>query len=150
LPVTTAGKRLPEILASFAKESTRVAFLLEAGATFASKRLTEEERANVDAAVGANPSRAQLSFENAGRVLQGDATGRLDYVQGVCSDGVRLRAHAWIAIGDKVVEPDAEAEYYGIRIGRADVGGRIAWLKRLRTEKEPAETVVVRAWGRSI
>jgi hypothetical protein len=147
--VTTAGKRLPEILASLAKkDSLRVAFVFETGAAFASTPLTEEERAIVAAVVGANPSRAQLSFENAEGVLQADATGTLDYVEGyVCSDGVGLKSHAWIAIGNKVVEPDPETEYYGIRIGRADVQERIAWLKRLIMERQPA-ALVVRAWGR--
>jgi hypothetical protein len=125
------------------------AFVLREGTIFQSARLTEDERAVVKAAIAGRRFTLGLCFENAQRILETDATDRLVYCEGF----IGTTLHAWLTIGERVIDPtalpssatikrawaakrrararmilgefDEEREYHGVRFDRAFVLGTI-------------------------
>ena len=150
---------LPAILESWSTEVSRAGmlnihgFVLREGTAFQSGRLNADEHEVVTAAIAGMRFETGSCFTNAQRVLENDPTGRLIYVEGYHLTGQSPTLHAWLAIGDRVVDPTAmppkalvqralaskrrprsrttfgvfpkTQEYYGVRFDRGFVGTTI-------------------------
>lgn len=111
---------LPDVLQSYSTELVRAGmldlhgFVFREGKPFLSGRLTDDERAVADSALTGRRFTMGLCFRNAQRILEDDASGRLVYVEGFVLVGLAPTHHAWLAIGERVIDPTSMPTFEAI------------------------------------
>jgi len=80
-------------------------YVAEAGVRFLSTPLTDDEAVIARAAVGRRKFRIKQCFDNARRLVNGDKTKTLQYIEGFRAHGGFAHLHAWVTIHGKVIDP---------------------------------------------